>query len=406
MIAVFGKDQRIVRRAVDLRLQNAQHVADCVAACAVNLRNASQRVGILHAVVVVPVRLPYLRIAHQPPHVCRHVDLPAVGAGIVQPGIVGAVGPFQGFHGKGGNHIGGFGKKYRPVRRKAAVGGHHLRAVDQGKPLLCSKAHRPDPLPLKLRPRRNGCAVAPDQPFPHPRKNKMGKLDQIAGGADRPLPGDNGNNIPVQHVEQRADGSHTNAAVSLDQRVHTQDHHRPHHLGRHRLPGPDRMAANQVCLKALDVVAADHHIRELAEAGGNAVDHLLAFHPVLHKSSGGIHPGQRLLRKRNGYRRIARNSRNVMNAQAPAVKGYRHDSYGFGRYPVVEFCTISGVSSASPISEPGSRKPSGFFRTPLRSARSGQTPLRPATPLPQGRRPRSAAQRSPRHCRPAGCRRR
>ena len=73
--------------------------------------------------------------------------------------------------------------------------------------------------------------------------------------------------------DQRLEDDVAGARVALGEHVGAQQHQRPGRLGPDGLPDAAAVAQHQVALQFDDIVAGDGHVRELAEAGGDAVDH-------------------------------------------------------------------------------------------------------------------------------------
>ena len=114
----------------------------------------------------------------------------------------------------------------------------------------------------------------------------------------------------VEHRRQRLQGFHAHAGMAAQQRVDADAQHRPHDVRRERLADADRVADDEVALqflvqrtarraRARQFVAERMRAQQLvgvaAEAGGDAVDGLLAPHLLGQKRRGMRDVAQRAL---------------------------------------------------------------------------------------------------------------
>ena len=141
---------------------------------------------------------------------------------------------------------------------------------------------------------RPGGRAAPPPPAPAPpvvtalafadeRQRQVGERRQVAAGADAsPATGRPGWMPRVQHRDQQVEGLGPHAAEALGQHVRAQQHERARLRLVERLADARGVAAHQVQLQLAQLVARDHDVGEVAEAGGDAVDDVAARHRVVH----------------------------------------------------------------------------------------------------------------------------
>ena len=84
---VVAEDQWIVRGCVQLRRDELLRKGESLADRAEHLRRAAQRVRVLDARIVLPVRLPNLTVGEQIAQQRGGVPLPAMRAGVVDAGF-------------------------------------------------------------------------------------------------------------------------------------------------------------------------------------------------------------------------------------------------------------------------------------------------------------------------------
>ena len=129
------EDDRIVRHAVDLGLDDAGGVLDGIARSPVDLRNAAERVWILHA-AAVGVRRHDLAVGEQDPHVGGDDLRTRVRPNVVQPLVEGLSAAAESFQRHGCDDVGVFGESSGADQAHRRHGAHVLRAVEEGQTLL------------------------------------------------------------------------------------------------------------------------------------------------------------------------------------------------------------------------------------------------------------------------------
>ena len=127
---------------------------------------------------------------------------------------------------------------------------------------------------------------------------------EVAAGADRTLLRHHRHDTGVEHGRQRAQSRRADARMPAHQRIDADHQHRPHHFRREGLADADRMRDDQVALqflqqrflvlgatgKAIALAArAQQLVGIAAEAGGHAIDRLLALHLLGQEVGGALH---------------------------------------------------------------------------------------------------------------------
>ena len=136
-MSVLGENERIVGHGIDLAADDIPHIADGVAACAVDLRDAADRIGVLHLLRVV--REGQTAPVQKPQQILCRAHLPLLAAQRVHLGIKGTQDAQLCLARHGGGDIRRFCQLHGVVYHAAGDGGHDLRAVDERKALLGRK---------------------------------------------------------------------------------------------------------------------------------------------------------------------------------------------------------------------------------------------------------------------------
>ena len=155
-------------------------------------------------------------------------------------------------------------------------------------------------MPRLAQRRRSGHALAVDEhlAFADQRKRHVRERREVAGGADRALRGHVRHQSRVVHGDQRVDDFFPHAGRTAREARGLEREHQAHHRRRQRIADTDAVRSDQVELKRGEIVLADARLRELAEAGIDAIDRRVA-------ARGALHDVGRCLQRR-AYRRIER----------------------------------------------------------------------------------------------------
>ncbi len=283
--AVLGEeDARVVGHAVQLAREHLAHEGQRVARGAVHLGHAPQGVGVLHLPAVL-VALHDLAVGEHGAEVLGHHELPRMRAGDVQALVEGPCGALERLQAHRAGDVRRGGEALGVQQREGAQGGHELRAVDEGQPLLRLEDHRLDAgalqrrgrgLPAGLRepldPVRGRAFQVRRLPLPDHRQRQVREGRQVSGGPDRPTRGDARDDTAVEHLHQDIDhrGAHPGVAEREDLRA--KEHHPAHDRGLQRSADARRVRADQVPLQGADVVGGDPRLAQRTEAGVDAID--------------------------------------------------------------------------------------------------------------------------------------
>ncbi len=150
----------------------------------------------------------------------------------------------------------------------------------------------------------------------------MGELDEVAAGADGAMLGNDRGDAVVDEGGEVSEEVFRDAGMALHQRVEAARHGGEHEMRVDRLAGADRMAAHEIVLQFDQLVAADDVRGHRAEAGGHAIDDMLAELRFQERVAG-VHRLQRLRRKLDLDLRIVDEGVDVSGGKAAAVEDER-----------------------------------------------------------------------------------
>ena len=132
------KDERVVGRRVELDRDRSFDVREQIAARAVDLRCAAQRVRVLH-LVAPAVPLDDRRPLEQRPQRRRTPSLPGERPRRLDRRMEALRRALERLQRHRARNVGGAGESIRPDERERGHRGHELRAVDQGEAFLCGE---------------------------------------------------------------------------------------------------------------------------------------------------------------------------------------------------------------------------------------------------------------------------
>ncbi len=151
--------------------------------------------------------------------------------------------------------------------------GGELRAIQQGEPFLGPEglerfeARIGKGLDGRPAPLRRDNIANPDQGAGH-----MGERSKIAGGADRALFRNNGQDIACEHGLQQRHGIQPYAGSPSCQADKLQRHHHPRARRVQRLADASRMREHDIALQSFQLLSWDADRCELSEPGIDAID--------------------------------------------------------------------------------------------------------------------------------------
>jgi hypothetical protein len=178
----------------------------------------------------------------------------------------------------------------RPCQRERR---RHLRAVEQRQAFLGAEhegleadaAHGLGTADHACR--RPGRLALADQHAGHVRERR-----QVARRTDRALARNARQHARVEQRQQRIDQRGPHARVAARQAHGLGREHHAHHRRGQRLARAHAVRQHEVALQLGQVVVADARARKLAEAGVDAVDHLVVLHDVAHGGFGRFMPSR------------------------------------------------------------------------------------------------------------------
>jgi hypothetical protein len=127
-----------------------------------------------------------------------------------------------------------------------------------------------------------------------------------------------------EHREQRLDDDRARAAESLGEHVGAQQHHRARLLRGQRRADAARVAAHEVELQLAQLVGRHRHVRELPEAGVDAVDDARLRDDSFDRRARSLHARARRSRERHPDL-AARHPRDLLQRQWLSVE-FKHES--------------------------------------------------------------------------------
>ncbi len=235
-----------------------------------NLRNAAERVGVLD-LPAAAVRFPERAPGEQSAHARGDELLPFVRPRLVNPRVEGDVRSLERIERHRREDVGEREQAPGAGDRQPADRRDRLRPVDHREPFLRRERHRGGADRPQPPGRVHSVPAQPDLSHPHHRSRQVSQRREIAGGADRPLGGDDRHQVFVQHPEKELDELDADPREPERQRVRAQRHHRPDHARVERLSHPGAVRQDQVPLQLHALLGGDRDIREDAEPGRHAV---------------------------------------------------------------------------------------------------------------------------------------
>ena len=214
--------QRIVRRGVDLGLDDGTGVFDGEAHGAVHLRHAAKRVGVLHLGAMGVGRQDF-RAPEQLAEIPGDILLALVRAGGVDARVVRGGAAAGGLQGHRRRDVGGPGDVGDAEEAVDRVGGHELRAVNEAEALLRLQPERFE-AEFPQHDRGTEPAALIDH-FTQPKQGQdhVGQRREVARGAQRALGIDNRQGVLVVETDEvvhdalRDAGKADGEAVDLEQ---------------------------------------------------------------------------------------------------------------------------------------------------------------------------------------------
>ena len=266
---VVGTYGRVVGCRVHLDVNYGVDVCNGVLHRAVNLRDASERIRVLH------VRLRFLHnlaALEQLSHASRCDDL-----SLMRTYLMHSVGERRresvvGVERHSRNLVCPIAQTMRLQQRPYSERTHVLRAVEQRQTLFRCELDR---LPVELLQHllaANHLAVYLHFAETDERKRKVSQRNEVARCAERALHVYHRIYVVVEEVDESVHGDELAAREAVAERLYLQEQHNLHDVVRHTVARAASMRHHKVYLQLRQVVGADAHVAERAEARRNAVD--------------------------------------------------------------------------------------------------------------------------------------
>ena len=298
--------QRIIHCRVGLGLKNRAAIRQRVAHRAVHLRDAAQRVRILHSPALA-MRLAKLAALEHAPQIGRRLKLSSMRPRAMDAFIERDIGSAQSVERQRSNHVGGIDQNFCRQQRQCSYRQHGLGAVDQRDCFFGFEHQRLDA--GRSQDFRAGNARAffvQTLAFADQHQRQMSQRRQVSARPHAALRRHKRRDLAVQHLAKRVDHDRANAGVSLGKGIGAQQHHGADFRRRERIADPNRMRTHQVHLQLANLVSRNANVAEFADARGDRVRNLIArYQRVYH----GARPIDGLARIRRQQHRTTRRLR-------------------------------------------------------------------------------------------------
>ena len=258
---------------------------------AVDLWDATERVGILDLVGRGVVVGHQPRVAQEVAHLRGDGDLAGVRAGELVGGRVGDVRPEQRLDRLRRRDRGRAREPVRVGQQERADPAHQLRPVEEGEALLRLEDERVEPLFAQREQGRHDVAAQLHLAAPDQGQREVGERREVARRADTSLGGHDRVDPELEEPQQPVNDHGPAARVTERQRVRPQEEHRPHDVARQRGTHPHGVAHEEVLLEPPRVGRRDVRRRQVAEPGRDPVHDLARGHEPLDDGAGLLHPG-------------------------------------------------------------------------------------------------------------------
>ena len=190
---------------------------------------------------------------------CRG-QLPFMGTDAMterQEGLDAAVVGFERHH---ADQVGPFREALGLDERPDGVGAHELGSVEQGQAFFRLKA---DGLPTELFPDLGGgthLAFVANFAHADDRKAQVGQGREVAGGTERALLVDDGQDIVVEHVDKPLNGDQLGAGMAVGERLGLEQEHQADDVGLHFFAGAAGVRHDEVMLELRQVFGGNRYV--------------------------------------------------------------------------------------------------------------------------------------------------
>ena len=289
------EDEWVVGRRVDLDAEDALELRQRVASGAVDLRHASEAVGVLHAVLGIgAMGRPDLAVRQQRAQVPGRCDLPRMRARGDQLLREGGAGAEHRLEAHRADDVGGQRQPNGVVVSERANPGHELGPVEQRQAFLCLQLDR---LERGARQRLGSAARAGTVDgrlaLPDEHERDVGQRREVARRAETATRRDDRMDRRVQHRDEEVDDLDSHAGEPDRQGVRPKEEHRPHDVIGQRVADAGGMGADEIALEGRRLRGVDARIGQISEAGGDAIDSCAVGHEPLDHGPRRTHPIRR-----------------------------------------------------------------------------------------------------------------
>ena len=157
------------------------------------------------------------------------------------PRVECTVGAEDGLDGERGRDVGDLGEPACSPSRQHSDGGHALRAVDEGETFLGFQHQRLEATPTKGLDGREPLAFQPNLTFADDGQGEMCERREVARRAERALLGHDGENVPLEHLDEPQHDVASDPRVAEREYVRSQREHGADLLGRELVADRHRM---------------------------------------------------------------------------------------------------------------------------------------------------------------------
>ena len=269
-LALLDEDEWVVGGRVQLDSDRRLGIREQVAAGAVDLRRAAERVGVLH-LVAPPMRLQDRGALEQPDDVGGRRLLPGERSQGVDLGEKARARALERLEREGARNVCGARQPLSPHQHERPDSCHELRAVDEGQAFLRAQPNGLETDPVQGLRARKGLALDNRLALPDEREREVRERREVAGRSDRPATRDDRRDAAVEAFEQEVDRLRPRARVALGEGVRTQQHRGTHDLRRIGASHAARVAPEEAKLELLGELGRDRLGDEAAEPGVDSV---------------------------------------------------------------------------------------------------------------------------------------
>jgi hypothetical protein len=287
-LGLAGEDEGIVGHGAKFGRDDPADMINRIHRGAEHLGDRAQRVGILHAGIVLLVGGDDLGAFEQAEDGAGGAHLAGLAADLVEAVVEESVRGAAGVERHGGRAMGGAGEMIDIGEHEGADGAHHVGAVDEGEPFLRLQFDRGEVCAgQRVRPRKVLTLICRFA-FAEQDEGGVGEGREVARGADGPPGGDDGRDAGVQQVEDALNEVGPGAGMAPAEAGGLDEHHRANDIVGQRFADAGGVGADEVVLDIAELFGVDADAGEGAEAGVDAVDRLFAGGVLINDGAGAV----------------------------------------------------------------------------------------------------------------------